>query len=87
MIDKEAYKTQLMSLTDSIPSQLLNNENSSDLEMLNQKIRNELAKTLEYNSLFVNEVNLQSWFFSGSNNSWCRFILGWLGLSEYADYC
>ena len=58
MTDKEAFKIQLMSLKDNIPSQLQNNENSLDLEMLNQKIRNELARTLEYNSLFVNEVNL-----------------------------
>ena len=59
MINKETYMTQLMSLKDNIPSQLQNNENSLDiLEMLNQKIRNELARTLEYNSLFVNEVNL-----------------------------
>ena len=48
-IDKETYMTELMSLKDNIPSQLLNNEYSSDLEMLNQMIRNELAKTLEYN--------------------------------------
>ena len=88
MTDKEAFKIQLMSLKDNIPSQLQNNEKSLNiLEMLNQKIRNELARTLEYNSLFVNEVNLQSWFFSGSNNSWCRFILGCLGLSEYDHYC
>ena len=58
-INKEAYISRVMSLKDNIPSQLQNNENSLDiLEMLNQKIRNELAKTLEYNSLFVNEVNL-----------------------------
>ena len=49
MINKETYMTELMSLSDNIPSQLLNNEYSSDLEMLNQMIRNELAKTLEYN--------------------------------------
>ncbi len=79
--------TELMSLKDNIPSQLLNNEYSSDLEMLNQMIRNELAITLEYNSLFVNDVNLQGWLFSDLNDYWCRFILDCLGLSEYSEYC
>ena len=87
MTDKEAFKIQLMSLKDNIPSQPQNNENSSDLEVFNQIISNELAGTLEYNSLFLNEVNLQSWLFSDSNNYWCRFILGCLGLSEYDHYC
>ncbi len=87
MINKETYMTELMSLSDNIPSQLLNNEYSSDLEMLNQMIRNELAITLEYNSLFVNDVNLQGWLFSDLNDYWCRFILDCLGLSEYSEYC
>ncbi len=87
MIDKEAYKTQLMSLTDNIPSQPLNNENSSDLEMFNQIINNELATILEYNSLFLNEVNLQNSYNSGANESWCVTILSWFGLSRYAHYC
>ena len=87
MIDKEAYKTQLMSLTDNIPSQPLNNENSSDLEMFNQIINNELATILEYNSLFINEVNLQTSLNSGANESWCETILSWFGLSRFAHYC
>ena len=88
MINKETYMTQLMSLKDNIPSQLQNNEKSLNiLEMLNQKIRNELATTLEYNSLFENEVYLQTSHDSGADNSWCVIILGWFGLSRYAHYC
>ena len=87
MINKETYKTQLMSLKDNIPSQPQNNENSSNLEILNQIISNELASTLEYNSLFENEVNLQTLHNSGADNSWCVIILGWFGLNRYAHYC
>ena len=87
MINKETYKTQLMSLKDNIPSQPQNNENSSNLEILNQIISNELATTLEYNSLFENEVYLQTSHDSGADNSWCVIILGWFGLNRYAHYC
>ena len=87
MTDKEAFKIQLMSLSDNIPSQPQINENSLNLEMFNQKIRNELEGTLEYNSLFENEVYLQNSYNSDADNSWCVIILGWFGLSRYAHYC
>ena len=87
MTDKESYMIELMSLTDNIPSQPQINENSLDLEMFNQMIRNELEGTLEYNSLFENEVYLQNSYNSDADNSWCVIILGWFGLSRYAHYC
>ena len=86
-INKESYMIELMSLTDNIPSQQQINENSLNLEMFNQKIRNELEGTLEYNSLFENEVYLQNSYNSDADNSWCVIILGWFGLSRYAHYC
>ena len=86
-INKESYMIELMSLTDNIPSQQQINENSLNLEIFNQKIRNELEGTLEYNSLFENEVYLQNSYNSDADNSWCVIILGWFGLSRYAHYC
>lgn len=84
---KYGNRVKRLFISSNLPT-AFNNDENENIDELNLLIKDELEKTLKYNSLFLNnKVNLKNNDSSNTESNWCKSILSWLGLSNYDYLC